>query len=82
MHLCLLTVFALMQARQSVIVIDGVWNVASTQLKFILAIIASSAGGCYPIVMVASVEIAVGLQPLVMCRGGVYSSVHSVSAVK
>eukprot|EP01045_Picozoa_sp_COSAG04_P021496 COSAG04_NODE_2320_length_4340_cov_3.244046_1_plen_369_part_00 len=36
------------QKQQSVVVIDGVWTVVSLQNKFILAVIASAFGDCYP----------------------------------
>ena len=37
------------QARQSVVVIDGMWIIVATQCKFMLAFLASAFGGCYPI---------------------------------
>ena len=70
------------QARQSVVKIDGGWTVVSGQFKFMLAIIASSFGGCYPIVMVVSVEVAVLTQLLMLRAGTIYSNVHSLNAVR
>eukprot|EP01046_Picozoa_sp_COSAG06_P036627 COSAG06_NODE_4057_length_4617_cov_7.820496_1_plen_523_part_10 len=69
-------------ARQSVVAIDGGWSIIATQSKFILAVIASSFGGCYPIVMVVSVQMVVISQLLLICSGTVYSSVHSLNAVR
>lgn len=40
------------QKRQSVVIIDGVWTVVSLQIKFMLAVIASAFGDCYPYVCV------------------------------
>ena len=37
------------QARQSVVVIDGMWIIVATQCKFVLAFLASAFGDCYPI---------------------------------
>ena len=41
------------QARQSVVVIDGMWIVVATQCKFMLAFLASMFGSCYPQMYVA-----------------------------
>ena len=70
------------QARQSVVKIDGGWSVVSTQTKFMLAIIASTFGGCYPIGMVVCVLIPVLGQLLMLRAGTVYSNVHSLNAIR
>ena len=60
------------------IIINGAWNAIATQLKFILALVASGVGGCYPIAMIVSQEIVMGSQLLLSVCGEVYSNVHSV----
>ena len=70
------------RARQSIVAIDGAWSDVSTQSKFMLAVIASSFGGCYPIVMVLSVELVVVGQLYMHQTGAVYSSVHSLNGLK
>lgn len=69
-------------ARSSVAPIDGTWNIVATQSKFMLAIIASTFGGCYPIVIVGSVLLMVVLQLLLLASGKMYSSVHSLNSVR
>jgi hypothetical protein len=53
-----------------------------TQCKFVLAIIASSFGGCYPIVMAVAVQLVVVGQLALLWSGKTYSSVHSLNAVR
>jgi hypothetical protein len=82
-YLACLHLQATAYARQSVVAIDGGWSIIATQSKFILAVIASCFGGCYPIVMAASVQVVVISQLLLICYfGTVYSSVHSLNAVR
>ena len=68
----------LVQKRQSVIIIDGVWNMIAAQFKFSMAIVASSFGGCHPIVVIVSQQIAVWSQLAMTLSGEVYCNVHSV----
>ena len=58
---------------------DGVVIVVSSQSKMILAVIASAFGDFYPIVMIASVEVLVLSQLLMIGIGVVYSSLLSVN---
>ena len=67
---------------QSVVVINGSWSIVVTQCKFVLAIIASSFGGCYPIVMAVAVQLVVVGQLALLWSGKTYSSVHSLNAVR
>eukprot|EP01043_Picozoa_sp_COSAG02_P011098 COSAG02_NODE_403_length_23058_cov_12.124134_15_plen_849_part_00 len=69
-------------ARQSVVIVDGTWSIIATQSKFILAVVASSFGDCYPIVMAVSVQAVVLSQLLLLYGGTVYSSVHSLNAIR
>ena len=62
-------------------VVNGAWNAIATQLKFVLAIISSTFGGCFPIVMVTSQLCIVGVELLLSACGEVYSNVHSVSGL-
>jgi hypothetical protein len=71
----------LAHAEQSVVIIDGGWNVVSTQSKFLLAITASIFGNCFPIVTLVSV-MAVVLGQLWMLRRTVYSNVHSLNSIR
>ena len=68
------------QARQSVIFIDGVTGVVSTQSKFALSIVASYFGSCHPLVVVAAVEIFTVSQLMMTCRT-TYSNILTVSLV-
>ena len=52
--------------RQSALTIDGSWSIIATQAKFMLAIIASSFGDCFPTVMVVSVQLVVVSQLLLL----------------
>ena len=67
---------------QSVVVINGSWSIVVTQCKFVLGIIASSFGGCYPIVMAVTVQLVVVGQLALLWSGKTYSSVHSLNAVR
>ena len=67
-----------LQARQSVTHIDGVTGVVATQSKFALSVVASSFGSCYPRVVVASVEIFVASQLVMICKR-TYSNILTVS---
>ena len=44
---------------QSAVSIDGTWSITVTQCKFMLAIIASSFGDCYPIIIAVSMQLVV-----------------------
>ena len=68
--------------RQSVVAVDGAWAVIVAQSKFVLGIIASSFGDCYPIVIVLSVELVVLSQLAMHQHGIVYSSVHSLNSIR
>jgi len=52
-----------------------------TESKMLLAVIASSFGDCYPIVMIVSVQVIVLSQLAMTVSGTVYSSLLSVSSV-
>eukprot|EP01043_Picozoa_sp_COSAG02_P048149 COSAG02_NODE_4698_length_5082_cov_4.415412_2_plen_1410_part_00 len=68
--------------RQSALIIDSAWSIISTQAKLMLAIIASSFGDCYPIVMVVSVQLVVVSQLLLLRNGTIYSNVLSLNAIR
>ena len=77
------------------------WIIVATQCKFVLAFLASTFGGCYPIMcvaildschrdapdschcrMVASVELFVIVQLMLLWSGTIYSSVLTMNAVR
>ena len=37
------------QKRQSVVAVDGMWTIAASQAKFLLAVVASAFGDCHPL---------------------------------
>ena len=68
------------QAHQSVVVVDGSWTFLATQSKFFLAVIASTFGDCYPIIMLSCVA---GVMLLQLSLAGVtYSSVLTINALR
>lgn len=67
---------------QSVVVINGSWSVVVMQCKFVLAIIASGFGGCYPIVMAVATQLVVVGQLALLWFGKAYSNVHSLNAFR
>ena len=56
-YLAMLQFQTMAQARQSVVVVDGTWNVVASQSKFILALIASFVGECHPGVLLVCVQV-------------------------
>ena len=67
---------------QSAVSIDGTWSITVTQCKFMLAIIASSFGDCYPIIIAVSVQLVVIGQLVLLFSGRDYSNVHSLNAIR
>lgn len=71
----------IVQATQSVVVVDSFCAVCATQTKVLLAVIARSFGDCYPWVMVCSIQLAMVLL-IVVTHQRTYSSVLSMNAVR
>ena len=53
----------------------------ATQFKFLMAIVASHFGGCHPIVVIVSQQIAVWSQLAMTLSGEVYCNVHSARII-
>ena len=70
---------SLVQAQQSVVVVDGSWTFLATQSKFFLAVAASAFGDCYPITMISCIAAVMLVQLLF---GVTYSSVLTINSVR
>eukprot|EP01043_Picozoa_sp_COSAG02_P028713 COSAG02_NODE_1753_length_11053_cov_5.509129_7_plen_903_part_00 len=81
-YIAILTHQGRSQARQSVLIIDGMWAVGANQSKFLLALLSSMIGTCYPHVLLLCVEVVVLCQLAVMLSGRAYSNVHSLNSIR
>ena len=70
---------SLVQAQQSVVVVDGSWTFLATQSKLFLAVAASAFGDCYPITVICCVAATMLVQLLF---GVTYSSVLTINSVR
>eukprot|EP01043_Picozoa_sp_COSAG02_P028375 COSAG02_NODE_1717_length_11210_cov_6.149401_2_plen_1527_part_00 len=71
---------SLVQAHQSVVVVDGSWTFLATQSRFFLAVMASAYGNCYPTAMVSCIAAVMLVQLLLV--GVTYSSVLTINSVR
>jgi len=72
------------QSKSSVIVVDGLFAIVAFQLKMFLAVLASLFGDCYPLIILASVEVAViaMMAPYFLQAGRRYSNVVQLNVAR
>eukprot|EP01043_Picozoa_sp_COSAG02_P048930 COSAG02_NODE_4862_length_4889_cov_9.381628_3_plen_898_part_00 len=81
-YIAILTYQGRSQTRQSVLIVDGMWAVGANQSKFLLALLSSMIGTCYPHMLLLCVEVVVLCQLAVMLSGRAYSNVHSMNSIR
>jgi hypothetical protein len=69
------------QSKMSVVALDGVSFIVAFQVKVILAVVQATLGDCYPLAMVATIELCVGMLFVVAIFRD-FSSVLAMNAIR